>query len=222
MVEIQIHRCCLRQIANWLLFPLLLAWCHQAAAAGEKTFASPEVAVQALATATVSHDTNALHAIFGPEGHQLVSPDAVQASAEFAQFVARIQSKTSLATNATGTLSLLIGPDAWPFPIPLAERDGQWYFDTAAGREEILLHVASGRMSSGRSPFAARTCRRSGDTASEDRVGDGVLAYAQHLHSTTGQHDGLFWPAQAGDPLSPLDPLVGARGWKATAMPPGC
>jgi hypothetical protein len=41
-------------------------------------------------------------------------------------------------------------------------------------------------------------------------MGDGVLAYAQYLHSTPGTHDGLFWPAKAGEELSPLGPLVAA------------
>ena len=67
-------------------------------------------------------------------------------------------------------------------------------------------------MSSGAIAVCRAYVQAQREYASEDRVGDGVLAYAQHLHSTTGQHDGLFWPAQAGDPLSPLGPLVaGAR-----------
>src|SRR5207302_2061494 len=33
---------------------------------------------------------------------------------------------------------LVIGQNDWPFPIPLVQRDGQWNFDTAAGREEVL------------------------------------------------------------------------------------
>jgi len=37
-----------------------------------------------------------------------------------------------------------------------------------------------------------------------------VLAYARFLRSTPGTHDGLFWPAEAGQPLSPLGPLVAA------------
>jgi hypothetical protein len=45
--------------------------------------------------------------------------------------------------------------------------------------------------------------------ASQDRMGDGVLAYAQFLRSTPGTHDGLFWPTnQPGEELSPLGPLI--------------
>ena len=56
--------------------------------------------------------------------------------------------------------------------------------------------------------------------ASQDRLGDGVLAYAQYLHSTPGTHDGLFWPEQPGEALSPLGPLVAqarVEGYHRTA-----
>src|SRR5262249_60806545 len=36
------------------------------------------------------------------------------------------------------TLTLVIGKDDWPFPIPLKKADDSWRFDTAAGKEEIL------------------------------------------------------------------------------------
>jgi hypothetical protein len=57
--------------------------------------------------------------------------------------------------------------------------------------------------------------------ASQDRMGDGVLAYAQFLRSTPGTHDGLFWPTnQPGEELSPLGPLIAqarVEGYHRTA-----
>ena len=44
--------------------------------------------------------------------------------------------------------------------------------------------------------------------AGADRDGSGVLKYAQRLGSTPGKHDGLYWPAVEGQPLSPFGPLV--------------
>lgn len=179
------------------------------AAADEEIFASPDAAVSALTAAATHHDTNALHAIFGPEGHKLVSPDAVQATESFNRFVQRIAEKTDLATNDDGSMTLEIGADAWPFPIPLVRRDSGWAFDTQAGRAEILSRrVGQDEMG------AIDVCRAYVDAqreyASEDRMGDGVLAYAQYLHSTPGKHDGLFWPAKDGEPLSPFGPFIAA------------
>jgi hypothetical protein len=188
-------------------------------AAEEETFNSPEEAVKALLAAATVHDTNALHAIFGPEGQQLASPDAVQATNEFKMFAQRLQEKTEFSTNSDSTITLDLGADAWPFPIPLVNQNGQWFFDTAAGKAEILnRRVGMDELG------AIDVCRAYVDAqreyASQDRTGEGVLAYAQFLHSTPGTHNGLFWPAKAGEELSPLGPLVAAarvEGYHRTA-----
>ncbi|MGA2244826.1 MAG: DUF2950 domain-containing protein [Verrucomicrobiota bacterium] len=205
--------------AGLILAVALLAWSQRAPAAGEATFDSPAAAVGALRDAAAAHDTNAMHSIFGPEGHELVSPDAVQATQAFNRFVQRIQEKTQLVTNAGGGFTLEIGKDEWPFPIPLVNRGGKWSFDTAAGRSEVL------RRRIGQDELGAiDVCRAYVDAqreyASQDRLGDGVLAYAQLLHSTPGAHDGLYWPAKPGEPPSPLGPLVAAahvEGYHHTA-----
>lgn len=198
-----------------------LALAQSLRAADEKTFPSPKDAVNALVAAATSHDTNSMRAIFGPEGHQLVSADAVQAANAYKLFVQRLQQRVQMTTNADGAISLQIGNDAWPFPIPLAKDDdsGQWHFDTAAGRQEIL-NRRIGMNEMGAIDVCRAYVQAQREYASRDRMGDGVLAYAQYLHSDPGTHDGLFWPAQPGEQLSPLGPLVAAargEGYEHTA-----
>jgi len=190
-------------------------------AADEQTFAAPQDAVNALVAAATNHDTNALHAIFGPEGHGLISPDAVQATAEYKMFVQRLTEKTQLSTNSDSSITLEIGADGWPFPIPLVKQDGQWFFDTAAGRQEILARRI-GMDETGAINVCNAYVEAQREYASQDRLGDGVLAYAQFLRSTPGTHDGLFWPTnqQPGEALSPLGPLVAqarVEGYHRTA-----
>lgn len=201
---------------SWLHRALLLAIGLMAlpvcaSAVDEQTFASPQDAVNALTTAAQNDDTNALHAIFGPVGQELISPDVVQATEGFRVFVQHLTEKTQLFTNSETNLTLEIGANTWPFPIPLVKQNGRWFFNTAAGKQEILDRRI-GRDELG----AIAVCRAYVDAqreyASEDR-GTGVLEYAQHLRSTPGTHDGLFWPAKADEALSPLGPLVAqARG----------
>ena len=174
----------------------------------EQVFSSPNDAVNALVLAATNHDTNALHLIFGPAGHELISPDVVQATAEYELFLQHLTEKTELTTNSDSKITLQIGADGWPFPIPLVKQDGQWLFDTAAGKEEVLARRI-GMDEIG----AINVCNAYVDAqreyASEDRMGDSVLAYAQFLRSTPGTRDGLFWPTnQPGEELSPLGPLV--------------
>ena len=170
-------------------------------------FASPQEAESALAAAAKGGDTNALRAIFGPELSDLVSPDAVQAANGFSNFVRRVGEKVKFARQSDSNQLLQIGADAWPFPIPLVQEGGQWFFDTAAGREEILNRRI------GMDELAAiRVCRAYVDAqreyASQPRNGEEVLEYARHLRSTTNTHDGLYWHAEPGEEASPFGPLI--------------
>ena len=178
------------------------------AAQEELTFNSPNDAVSALVAAATNHDTNALHLIFGPAGHELISPDVVQATEEYKMFVQHLTEKTVLTTNSDSNITLEVGTNGWPFPIPLVKQNGQWLFDTAAGSEEILARRI-GRDEIGAINVCNAYVEAQREYASQDRLGDGVLAYAQFLRSTPGTHDGLFWPAkQLGEELSPLGPLI--------------
>jgi len=174
----------------------------------EQTFTTPQAAVTALVAATKTNDTNALYSIFGATGHDLISPDVVQATEEYNLFVQHLTEKIDLTTNSDSKITLQIGADGWPFPIPLVKQDGQWFFDTVAGSEEILARrIGMDEIGVINVCHAYVDAQR--EYASQDRMGDGVLAYAQFLRSTPDTHNGLFWPAnQPGEELSPLGPLI--------------
>jgi len=176
-------------------------------AATEQRFASPEAAVAALKSAVEACDTNALHALFGPTAHSLVARDVVEAAEERGLFMGRVKEKINLVVVSDAKRELQLGADGWPFPIPLAKQEGQWRFDTEAGKEEIL-----NRRIGGNELGAIQVCRAyvqaQREYAAVDRHGDQVLAYAQHLRSTPGSHDGLYWSTRTGDEPSPLGPLV--------------
>jgi hypothetical protein len=166
-------------------------------AAGEQQFAIPEAAVSALETAAKDRDTNALHTMFGPTGRDLVSPDAVQATQEFGVFVNRLNEKTELVRRSESNCVLQLGADAWPFPIPLVKADGQWRFDTEAGRQEVLNRRV-GRNELG----ALAVCRAYVDAqreyAGKDRNGDEVLEYITNGHMIGG-FALVAWPAEWGN-----------------------
>jgi len=181
-------------------------------AEGEQRFSSPDEAVNALKTAVAARDTNALHLIFGPTGHALVSADVVEATTEREMFDQRLAEKTQLVPESDSQQILKLGADGWPFPIPLLKEDGRWFFDTEAGKEEILnRRIGANELG------AIHVCRAyveaQREYATKDRTGEGVLEYAQHLRSTPGTHNGLYWSSRNDEELSPLGPLVAqARG----------
>jgi hypothetical protein len=185
--------------AGWLA----AAWVHGAAIG--KTFASPEEAVGALATAVNHRDTNALATIFGPAVAELRSPDPVQAQNEITEFAERLNASNHIERPDPGRCILEIGGDRWPFAVPLVQKGGSWYFDTQAGKQELIdRRIGRDELEALKSVRAYAEAQR--DYASKARDGSQVLKYAQKLISTPGTKDGLYWPPDPeGD--SPLGPL---------------
>jgi len=176
-------------------------------AEGAQLFGSPEAAADALVAAAAAHDTNALRRVFGPEGEDVSNPDPVQAAGELEAFNAACAQGRRVLVLAEDRCVLVVGENQWPFPVPLTRKGGQWSFDVAAGREEILDRRI------GRNELATLRVVRSyvdvqREYAAEDRDGDEVLEYAQRFRSSPGTKDGLYWPPELDGELSPLGPLM--------------
>ncbi len=186
------------------------------AAASQKLFATPDDALKGLVEAVKTHDKAALDQIFGPSAKDLRSSDDVQAAAEFNAFAKHVAEKINIVKENDAKAIIYLGNENWPFPIPLVQKNGQWFFDTDAGKEEILNRRI------GENELTAILVCRSYVAAQREYVlkdwdGDGIFAYAQKLRSDPGKKNGLFWRHAPGEPLSPLGELVArarAEGYK--------
>jgi len=179
------------------------ATCAVAQQPGQKTFSSPEDASQALVTAAQNNDEKALLEVLGPSEKQIVSSgDEAEDAESRANFVQKYQEMHRLVKEPDGTTTLYIGAENWPTPIPLVNKGNSWYFDTEAGKKEILYRrVGRNEMS------AIRVCQELVAAEKEYRSAQHT-AYARKIFSDEGQHDGLYWKAAAGEPQSPIGPLV--------------
>jgi hypothetical protein len=199
----------LRRIVS-LLPAAALIWLvlAEGAAAAQQTFDTPEAAVQALLDAINKHDVDAVTAIFGPEHmDELVGPDKVQAREGFKTFAEKAAVAHSLQPDGKGGMTLVVGAEAWPFPVPLIKDGDKWRFDTDTGVEEIIDRRV------GENELSAITALNEYvdaqvEYASKDRDGDEVLEYAQKIASTAGKHDGLYWQTSDPDDASPFGPFV--------------
>ncbi len=176
-------------------------------AVAEQLFASPEAAVNALQTATKARDQTALQAIFGPEFPALQTGDQVQDANNARRFADAIAQSCHQIKQDNGTITLEVGMNDWPLPIPLVQTNGQWYFDTAAGREEIInRHIGKDEL------CAIGVCRAyvtaQQQYARANPATGGTPGYAQKFKSTPGKKDGLYWPAMTNETASPFGPLV--------------
>jgi hypothetical protein len=170
-------------------------------------FPTPEAAVGALAAAANARQRDALRALFGLEADELVAADRVQATNELADFSAAFNQTNRIVRQAEGRCILEVGPERWPFPIPLVKQDGQWYFDTEAGKDE-LLNRRIGRNELATLQVVRAYVDAQREYASRDRNGSEVRQYAQRLRSSPGKKDGLYWPPELDGEISPLGPLV--------------
>jgi hypothetical protein len=193
---------------------LLLAVPLVASAAEQKTFATPNEAVDALMAALKADDDAALIAIFGDEHKDLVvTPDKAANSAGRAKAAAAMQTYHLLEENGPDKRTLLIGDQAWPLPIPLVKVKDRWRFATEEGDDEIInRRIGANELNAIYVMHAYLDAQK--EYASKDRNGDGVLQYATRLGSTPGKQDGLYWPADAskGEEESPFGPLVAEAG----------
>jgi len=186
---------------------LLLQAEEENSAVKQRTFASPEEAIQALTDATKAADHPALHEIFGAGQKDLVTGDKVEDEANFARFSKEIMRMCNPMRQGDDKIVLNIGAENWPFPIPLVKKDGRWFFDTNAGKEEIInRHIGEDELNT------IGVCRTYVDAqrqyASKDRDGSEVLKYSQKFKSTPGKQDGLYWDAAANEEISPFGLLV--------------
>lgn len=177
-----------------------------AAPSAQKSFASPDDAVTALVQALKAQDRAAMLAVLGDAGEWISSGDAVADRATRERFVAAYDAKHAIAVEGD-TAKLTVGNDDYPFAFPLVKAGGRWRFDTAAGKDELLARrIGQNELYTIDVMQAIVDAQR--EYASADRNGDGVLAYAQKFASSAGKRDGLYWPAKAGEPPSPLGELV--------------
>ncbi len=172
-----------------------------------RTFGTPEEATSALAADVRNRDGDALRALFGPAAQDIMNPDRVQATNEFVAFAAALDQRFQLERESDTKCVLEVGANLWPFPIPIVKRDGRWFFDTVAGKEEILNRRI------GKNELAVLQVMRAyvdaqREYASRDRDGDDVLEYAQRIPSSPGQTDGLYWDPELNGEISPLGPFV--------------
>ena len=181
---------------------------------GQKTFSSPEDASNALVTAAQSNDEKALLDIFGPDGKQIVSSgDDAEDAESRANFVRRYQQMHRLVKEPDGNTILYIGAENWPTPIPLVNQGNSWYFDTEAGKKEILYRRV------GRNELSAISVCQELVAAQKEYYSTQHNEYAKEIFSDEGQHNGLYWKAAEGERQSPVGPLVASAFAKGDGSP---
>jgi DUF2950 family protein len=187
---------------------VLVAQLLLAQGAAPRTFATAEDAVRALTDAAKAGNMDELRAIFGADGNELIaSSDEATARRNREVFTVAVAEGWRLLDQGSNHKTLVIGNEAWPFPVPLVKNANKWRFDTAAGKEEVLARRI------GRNELAViGICREyvaaQRHYAKQGHDGKPAGLFAASFRSDPGKQNGLYWAAARGQARSPLGDLV--------------
>ena len=177
--------------------------------AQQTSFATAEKAADALYQAIDTRNAPIIKELFGTENTYLLPLDEVD-DEDIKQFIDAWKTSHKVTTNDNKNYYIEVGLKQWTFPVPLIKQGEVWIFDTISGAENILIRqIGRNELATIQTVLAYYDAQQ--EYAEQDRNNDGILEYAQKFRSTNGKKDGLYWPAEAGDPLSPLGSLLENR-----------
>lgn len=180
----------------------------------QQVFRSPDAAVDALIAVAKSSDEAAILQLLGPSSLKLLSSvDRARDRELRARFATAANDYRALRDNEDGSLTLVVGNQWWPLPIPLVNRGAGWQFDIDAGAREII-NRRIGENELDAIAMLHGFVEAQVVYAAESRDGSRVHSYARKLLSTPGRRDGLYWVADnsKGEPSSPFTAFIGEPG----------
>jgi hypothetical protein len=190
----------------FLVLTVLVPFAY-AQAPAQMTFATPDDAAIALWEGFKSNDLEKLSAIFGPNAQEdFSSGDPIADKNDREVMAAAMGQSWRWAPRGTKE-ELVIGEEAWPFPVPLVKIGARWQFDSKAGAAEVLARRV------GRNELAViDLCKAyvlmqqayANQPHDEKKAG----LYAEKFQSTPEQQDGLYWSVNPGEQPSPLGDLA--------------
>jgi hypothetical protein len=190
------------------------------AASAQQSFKSPDDAASALVAAVKSGAARNMLKVLGSDAAEIVESGDSVADADLRdRFLSAYDAKHALSYDGDKKAILIVGPDDFPFPIPLTRNRSGWEFDTGAGRQEILYRRI-GRNELDAIQTALAYVDAQNDYADKDPAGAGKGVYAQRFVSSAGKKDGLFWPSDGNEsPLGELVAEASADGYKISDEP---
>lgn len=175
------------------------------AAVAQQTYPTAEAASEAFFDAIATSNDAALRTVLGADWKRFIPTDELHRE-DIYKFLGAWAAAHRTETTDENRAHLVVGKEDWTLPIPIVRQANGWAFDTRAGADEMRTRrIGRNELAAMQAVLAYYDAQQ--DYASADRMGDGVLQYAQKFMSAIGKRDGLYWPAATDEPPSPLGSL---------------
>ncbi|RXG96293.1 DUF2950 domain-containing protein [Bradyrhizobium zhanjiangense] len=189
------------------------------ASQAQQSYKTPEDAAAALAAAVKSGPSDILKVLGRAAEDIVASGDEIADNDIRQRFSSMYDAKHGIKAEGNKTATLMLGPDDFPFPIPLVNTRTGWEFDTDEGRIEVLRRRI-GRNELDAIQTALAFVDAQNEYADKDR-GEGAGVYAQRIVSSPGKKDGLFWRDDSDpSPLGALAAEASKEGYRAGDVGP--
>lgn len=180
--------------------------------AAAETYPTPQDALDAFAGALTTPGRAALLGVFGDAAADVLSTgNPVEDRLNRLELIGLLAEGYRMIREEDGTVTLALGVDGWPFPIPLARSEAGWSFDLEAGRAEIEAREIGHNELDVITLLDAYVDVQAAFRLT-DHDGDGVMEFAGAIISSAEDRDGLFWPG-AGSPLGARFARAGLSGY---------
>jgi hypothetical protein len=175
-----------------------------------KIFETPVDASDAFITAAKNGTQQAILEIFGDKHKDLIGTADPERDRELrAKVAAMAVERRRFRENGENSVTMVIGAEAWPFPIPIVKTDKGWQFDTDTGIDEIIKRrIGENEITVINAMRAYPDAQR--QYAAVPRDGGKVRQFARKFQSSPGKQDGLHWTADIGkgEEASPAGPEI--------------
>jgi hypothetical protein len=183
-----------------VMIGLLMASATTQAQRVQQVFKTPQAAMEEFGYAVKNKDDLLFRFMLGEDYKSLIPAPTKE---DYQRFVAAWEKSHSIVMDTPQLAHIGVGEKGWTLPIPLVKQGADWRFDLDLAAQEMRQRtIGSNEIAAIKAMLAYGDAQM--EYAEKDRMGDGVLQYAQRLQSTPGTKDGLYWPTNADEPRSPI------------------
>lgn len=181
-------------------FGLLMGAASVHAQRVQQVFKTPQAAMEEFGYAVKAKDTTLFRMMLGDDYQNFIPAPTKE---DYQRFIAAWDKAHAIVLDNPTVAHISVGDKGWTLPIPLIKQGADWRFDMDQAIQEMKQRtIGSNEIAVIQAMLAYGDAQM--EYAEKDRMGDGVLQYAQRLQSTPGKRDGLYWPTNADEPLSPI------------------